>query len=471
MRSGNGSRRRPVRALMVLTVALFLLSACSLPFSFLEPEPPVQEPVGNGSWQSAPVKPVKKKKIRLSETLHKLLQDPLMSEEYQDNVYEGETLYRNAATWYYYYTLLDDTEKAIYDSLLSLLRNPTSTEYRKGIWIENDPVGEAFQYQIARAYQAILFDHAELFWLRKKAGMFCYYYLSQPYPDGRYLVMLELCEPYTEYEEEVTAFNNAVDAFLADIDTTQEAPYVAMDIYDKLMDMVRYDHVLAEQDLDVAVDEVDYGFTAYGALVANSRGEANCAVCDGYSYAYAYLLQQVGIPAMRISGYVGHDPSDMDAHSWNLLQLDGEWYEADATWDDQELDYDPNDPYNAIFFEAAEDPYYWGRIRHHLFLLTTEEMNCVIPTDEDVFYTDHGSASFLDTVYHARDTEEVAEQPDSGDHLSYRAPIATGTQYSWEQLFYGEEEAGEDVYEEEYVYEEDPEYIYEEEPEYTDEAA
>lgn len=48
-------------------------------------------------------------------------------------------------------------------------------------------------------------------------------------------------------------------------------------------------------------------------------------VCDSYSKAYMLLLQEAGIQADRVTN---------NNHSWNILQLYGDWYYVDATWDD-----------------------------------------------------------------------------------------------------------------------------------------
>lgn len=63
-------------------------------------------------------------------------------------------------------------------------------------------------------------------------------------------------------------------------------------------------------------------FEADGPLV---DGEA---VCEGYSKAFMYLCQSVGIPCICVSGVA------TSGHMWNMVQLEGEWYHMDVTWDD-----------------------------------------------------------------------------------------------------------------------------------------
>lgn len=52
-------------------------------------------------------------------------------------------------------------------------------------------------------------------------------------------------------------------------------------------------------------------------------------VCESYAIAYQMLLTEVNIPSIYVTGYAGGE-----LHAWNLVQLDGEWYHIDSTWDD-----------------------------------------------------------------------------------------------------------------------------------------
>lgn len=61
---------------------------------------------------------------------------------------------------------------------------------------------------------------------------------------------------------------------------------------------------------------------AYGALVEEK------AVCEGYSRAFKYLCDMANIPCELVIG-----ETDID-HMWNLVQVDGDWYHIDVTWDD-----------------------------------------------------------------------------------------------------------------------------------------
>lgn len=51
-------------------------------------------------------------------------------------------------------------------------------------------------------------------------------------------------------------------------------------------------------------------------------------VCSGYGLATYYLLNEAGIKTRII---IGNDES----HMWNMVELDGKWYNLDVTWDDE----------------------------------------------------------------------------------------------------------------------------------------
>lgn len=90
----------------------------------------------------------------------------------------------------------------------------------------------------------------------------------------------------------------------------------ALLIHDYLVDTCRYD----TQDL-VETDWANH--IAYGALV-----EGSC-VCQGYAEAARLLLEAAGVESVCVSGTAGGDN-----HMWNCVQLGGQWYMMDLTWDD-----------------------------------------------------------------------------------------------------------------------------------------
>ena len=70
-------------------------------------------------------------------------------------------------------------------------------------------------------------------------------------------------------------------------------------------------------------EEQQDAYDAYGVLVSHK------AVCDGYAEAFFMLMTCLDIPCDIVVG-----TADGDLHAWNQIELDGEWYNIDLTWDD-----------------------------------------------------------------------------------------------------------------------------------------
>lgn len=92
-------------------------------------------------------------------------------------------------------------------------------------------------------------------------------------------------------------------------------------------EMSAADQVRAIHDyivLNTAYDlESESPYDATGVLVDGK------AVCDGYSKAFLLFMDALHIPCVRITGTAGGVN-----HAWNAVQLGGNWYQIDATWDD-----------------------------------------------------------------------------------------------------------------------------------------
>ena len=90
-------------------------------------------------------------------------------------------------------------------------------------------------------------------------------------------------------------------------------------LHDYLVLNCEYDIVNYQNDTIPAAS-----YTATGALVNH------IAVCAGYARAYQALLTEAGISSYYVTGTTASN----GAHAWNIVQIDGEWYHVDTTWDD-----------------------------------------------------------------------------------------------------------------------------------------
>ena len=90
----------------------------------------------------------------------------------------------------------------------------------------------------------------------------------------------------------------------------------ALAIFDWIMDNVVYD------------DSYTW-FTADAAILQG------CSVCNGYAKAFTLLASAAGLQSSRVLGRTYDDsgqPDDSGGHAWNVVRVNGFWYQLDSTW-------------------------------------------------------------------------------------------------------------------------------------------
>ena len=69
----------------------------------------------------------------------------------------------------------------------------------------------------------------------------------------------------------------------------------------------------------------------YSIVGALTEGKA---VCEGYARSFKYILDELNIPCVLVSGTGTNSNGETESHAWNYVQLNGNWYAVDVTWDD-----------------------------------------------------------------------------------------------------------------------------------------
>ena len=185
------------------------------------------------------------------------------------------------ADQYPYYAVLSSKEKEVYSLLYEgLSQGSKKIECQKA---------NANEEQLTKAIDAVLNDHAELFWIDNQ---YEFTYDS----DGGII-------------EDVT---------LAGIGSQQSAVEYERAIHDYICKNTAYD------------ESAPYNQSAYSVIVLHK------SVCAGYSKAFQYLLNKKGITCYYIPGTTtdSNIGGEDGAHAWNIIYLDGEYYNVDVLWDD-----------------------------------------------------------------------------------------------------------------------------------------
>ncbi|WP_408071552.1 leucine-rich repeat protein [Butyrivibrio sp. JL13D10] len=243
----------------------------------------------------------------------------------------------------YYSYLSSDDERIMYDVIVGAVNNYAPygsnpqelvqgsdyfykarvTEEFYNELIETCSNYNAFRTAFNRANEAAQYDNVD----KIEFTMCCVYFYFMKTPTNEfYLGSCAVASTTDDYKAMDQTLKNARAKFLSNIAATSEAPVNELVIHDALLDQVTYD-----------VDGYSSGqgqhlcHTAYGALVKG------LAVCDGYSMALQYLLDYKKIDSVIVTG-----EANGGGHAWNRVKLGSDWYEVDATWDDDEKKRDDN---------------------------------------------------------------------------------------------------------------------------------
>lgn len=132
------------------------------------------------------------------------------------------------------------------------------------------------------------------------------------------------CSGPEEYRERIAAFRKRVEGILAVLPEAGEEER-ALALFDLLAEGMTYE-----------IDRNDTPFTA----LEDHRG-----YCSVFAALFQFLAEEAGIPCLRCSGATEFGWRD---HEWNLIRLQGNWYHADAT-------YQNSDHYAEGYFFGMSD--------------------------------------------------------------------------------------------------------------------
>ena len=197
--------------------------------------------------------------------------------------------------FYPYYHMLEGAERDIYRQIYA---NAFALNAKF------KPCEKIYSTQIGRVMEAVFNDHPVLFWVDTV-------YSCKYDPDGECVeITLQFNSTSQKLEQSQTTFEEKAEAILRVARTLSTDYEKEKYVHDKLLTQVTYNK------------EAALSQSAYSALVNGKT------VCAGYARAYQYLLQQLGIPCYYCTGLSGEN------HAWNIVNLYGDYYNVDTTWDD-----------------------------------------------------------------------------------------------------------------------------------------
>ena len=174
-----------------------------------------------------------------------------------------------------------------------------------------------------------------LLWQYKRYG--CHTAGSYYPSTGIYELKLTYTLEYYTTNAQEELMDRRVDELLDELNVYKANDYVKVcTIYDYMCENIVYDYDgLAAQNSNLI-------YTAYAALINKT------SVCQGYANLFYRLALELGVDCRIITGMGNGGP-----HAWNIVKLNGKYYDLDATWDatrrQAKLDYQ--------FFLCSDDAF------------------------------------------------------------------------------------------------------------------
>lgn len=161
--------------------------------------------------------------------------------------------------------------------------------------------------------------------------------------NSKYRIFIEPVYYLTlEQEEEA---NEKVDEILESLNISENSSDIEKInvIYDYIYDEINYDSIHKKNKF------YQLDSTIYAALVYNN------ASCQGFSLVANRLLLEAGVDNKIITGYAQRDEENIEYHAWNLVKVDGLYYNMDITWDKQTETKDYFLKSNRTFYTHTRD--------------------------------------------------------------------------------------------------------------------
>lgn len=198
---------------------------------------------------------------------------------------------------YYYDHLPESLHEAYREIYVHIMKNEDSGGFMASITVDD----------FWRVYYAVLADHPEIFWIGISAqieesgltGKVVSYDFETTVPVEARTSMKEKLE---------AAADECISQISPEASTYQKIKYV----YEYLIQTVEYNS--GSQDSQ----------NIQSALLYHS------SVCAGYSKAFQYILNRMGLFCTYITGKI----QDGGDHGWNMVRIDDNYYYVDVTWGD-----------------------------------------------------------------------------------------------------------------------------------------
>lgn len=261
----------------------------------------------------------------------------------------------------YYHYICNDFEKEIYATILEGLM-----EYQEIINFDNSAyISPALVGQI---FKMVLYDNPRIF-----------YTSTQGYQIGINSSKLFLIPKYFFGLQAILELQKWLDERVAEIcspiigvkDDFSKEIY----IHNYLAENIRYSHSAVAQPINA--------YTVAGTLLENN------SVCAGIALSFKLLMDYLNIQCIAATGTATNNAGITERHAWNIVYVDGAYYQIDVTWDlldgqnDRVIKYD--------YFNLTTSEMYKTRVADYEYPICAElkcnyfsYMNAVVSSPDEL---------------------------------------------------------------------------------------
>lgn len=219
----------------------------------------------------------------------------------------------------YYFNQLTNREKHAYNNVLSQVDElPIKIE-----------IPELDSESLSTVLEALLFDNPLLLQLGRTCNIITVG--SRSYFNTNYILTAN--ELQIQKREVLKAANKILGGISENMSDFKKE----LLIHDRIIENCSYKH-----------EGVHNENTVYGALV-NGK-----AACEGYAKAAKLLFDMCAIDAYVIGGQAKNPQGKYEGHMWNVVKINGNYYNLDLTWDDP-ISQENTDESRYTYFNLTDD--------------------------------------------------------------------------------------------------------------------
>jgi hypothetical protein len=305
-----------------------------------------------------------------------LLSDNVENGDSTPMSYNFETNKGISEKYDYYYNLLDEDNKALYNIIYNAIMNHSQA-------VRLDDV----TYDVLdRCFNSVLRDHPEI-----------YYVYGYTYSESTFSKTIDEFTPNYNFTTEELEY---CDSQIADYVNKfmENAPVNGSD-YDKIKYIYEYVPLNITYDLDIISNQ-----SIYGAFVSK-----RCA-CNGYAKAVQYLAKKLDLVSVFVVGEADNG-TQVASHAWNIVSVDGNWYQVDTTWADRQYKAGDN-----VVSKVAYD-----------YLCTND--NIMYSNHKTDDFIDYPKCESLDMFYYVKEKAYITQVNNEAVSAAFARAIGNGNDF------------------------------------------